>query len=254
MKRPQKNAVLTVGGGALTMSLLTACPQPPPPPTFTTLEFRFPETAQTNGLTLAAIYFVDGSDPAQKAGVQVLANGSLGRDGQFVYPGGPNASAMVNSGTLQLASYALDPLKKNAGCLRLFKTSEASGLQDVVITPETVKTCNVYFTLFRDADGDGTPTKGEELFNTHDIYSYADAAFTYSFASTDGKSQEKGARVSGWSLVRHEVLQPTATPGQYRVTMNSVLTTDQRLTIRLHEPTDRLISMGLKGLDRGGLK
>lgn len=256
MKRPQKNAVLTVGGGALTMTLLTACPQPLPPPTFTTLEFRFPETVQANALTLAAIYFVDGSDPAQRAGVRVLATGNLNRDRQFVYPGGPNAGAAVNGGTLQLASYALEPLQKNPACLRSFKTriNEAPKLQDVAVTPETVRTCDVYFTLFRDADGDGKPTEGEELFNTHDIYSYADAAFTYSFSSTDGRSQERGARVAGWSLVRHEVLQPTATPGQYRVTMNSVPTEDQGLTIRLHEPTDRLISMGLKTVDRGGLK
>jgi hypothetical protein len=239
---------LAVGGGALLMSLLTACPRiTPPPPTVTTLEFRFPEISQSANLILAAIYFVDGSDPQQTAGVQVLNRGELTRDGRVSY-GGPSSGGTVNGGILRLDSYTLDGLKKNAACLIPFKTGEASGLQDVVVTPDTVKTCNVYFTLFRDADGKGRPESSEEVFSTHDIYSYADTAFTYSFSSTDGKSQERGTRVSGWSLVRHEVLQPTATPGQYRVTMNSVPTADQGLTIRLHEPTNRLISMGLGAL------
>ncbi len=243
-----------MGAGALTMTLLTACPQPAPPPTVTTLAFRFPETALTADLTLAAIYFLDGSAPAGQVGVQVLNTGTLSKDGNFTYPGNSNAGATVNGGTLQLVSYTLDPLKNNAACLTPFKTGEAAGLQNVVVTPETVKTCNVYFTLFRDANGNRKPTKSEEVFNTHDIYSYADTAFSYSFSSTDGKSEERGTRVSGWSLVRHEVLQPTATPGQYRVTMNSVPTADLGLTIRLHEPTNRLISMGLDPLNQGGLK
>ncbi|QFP77937.1 hypothetical protein [Deinococcus sp. AJ005] len=253
MKSHHKNAVQAAGGSIILLTLLTACPRPIPPPiTSTTLNFRFPDMAQTGGLTLAAIYFLDGSDPQQKAGVQVLTTGGLGKDGQFSYPGGPNSGGMVNGGTLRLDSYLLDPLKKNVACLTPFKTGEAKGLNNVVVTPEAAKTCNVYFTLFRDANGNGRPESGEELFNTHDIYSYADSAFNYSFSSTDGKSQEKGTRVAGWSLVRHEVLQPTATPGQYRVTMNSVPAADEALTIRLHEPTNRLISMGLNGL--GGLK
>ncbi|MBB5365038.1 hypothetical protein [Deinococcus humi] len=197
-------------------------------------------------MTLAAFFFQESSDPAQR--VQVLTKGTLTRDGNYAYPGDSNSGAIVNGGTLQLASYALDPLKNNVACLAPFKTGEAAGLQNVVVTPDTVKTCNVYFTLFREANGNGKPDKSEEVFNTHDIYSYADTAFSYSFSSTDGKSEERGTRVSGWSLVRHEVLQPTATPGQYRVTMNSVLAPDQGLTIRLHEPTNRLISMGLGGL------
>ena len=243
MHRPSAPVLRMGGGGALTLTLLTACPQPPPPSTTTTLNFRFPDTAQTGELKLAAIYFVDGSIAAQPTGVRVLTTGGLTRDGTFVGSGGT-----VNGGTLYLNSYGLEPLQKNAACLSPFKTGEASGMNNVVVTPETARTCNVYFTLFRDANGNGTPESTEELFNTHSIYSYADTAFTYSFSSTDGTSAEQGRRVSGWSLVRHEVLQPTATPGQYLVTMNSVPADDQGLTIRLHESTNRLISMGLEGL------
>ncbi|CAM3699846.1 hypothetical protein [Deinococcus frigens] len=258
MKKSHKNTVLAVGGSALTMTLLTACPPAPPPYASTTLDFRFPDTAQSAAqsadLTLAAIYFVDGSSSQQNADVQVLTTGDLTRDGNFSYPGGPNAGGTVNGGTLRLDSFALEPLRKNAACLTSFKTGEARGLDNVVVTPETARTCNVYFTLFRDASGNRKPESGEELFTTHDIYSYADTAFAYSFSSTDGKSVENGRRAAGWSLVRHEVLQPSATPGQYRVTMNSVPAADEGLVIRLHEDTDRLISMGLNNLDRGGLK
>ncbi|CAM4091104.1 hypothetical protein [Deinococcus marmoris] len=253
MKRQHKNAARAAGGSVILLTLLTACPRPVPPPfTSTTLDFRFPDTAQTGGLTLAAIYFVDGSDPTQTAGVRVLTTGNLGRSGQFSSPGGPNSGGTVNGGSLRLDSYDLEPLRKNAACLTSFKTGEAKGLNNVVVTPETAKTCNLYFTLFRDSNSNNKPESSEELLITHDIYSYADTAFSYSFSSTDGRSAENGKRVSGWSLVRHEVLQPTATPGQYRVTMNSVPATDEGLTIRLHEDSNRLISMGLN--DRGGLK
>ena len=184
------------GGGALILTLLTACPQPPPPSTTTALSFRFPDTAQTAELKLAAIYFVDGLAPAQPAGVRVLTTGGLTKDGHFSY-GDPRMGGTVNGGTLYLNSYELEPLQKNAACLSPFKTGEASGMTSVVVTPETARTCNVYFTLFRDANANGTPESSEELFSTHSIFSYADAAFSYSFSSVDGKSAETGRRVSG---------------------------------------------------------
>ncbi|GGL77476.1 hypothetical protein GCM10010840_14300 [Deinococcus aerolatus] len=58
---------------------------------------------------------------------------------------------------------------------------------------QTARTCNVYFTLFRDANRNGTPESREGLFNTHSIYSCADTAFTYSFSSMDGTSVERGS-------------------------------------------------------------
>ena len=79
------------------------------------------------------------------------------------------------------------------------------------------------------------------------MYSYASSAFTYSMNSKDGHSTVSGTRTQGWSLVRHTVLQPSATPGKYIVTMNSVPTADESISIRLHEPTNFMTSMSLGG-------
>ncbi|MDV6375668.1 hypothetical protein [Deinococcus arenicola] len=232
MRISQKRTLQAVGGSVMLLTLLTACPRPYPPfvPPVN-LNFTFPDTAADARLTLAAISFGTGN------ALNVLSSRDVGGFG-----------GTVNQGMLSLEANVLADLQKNPACLTSFKDGEARGLSAVVVTPETVKTCNVYFTLFRDTNGNGKPESTEEVFNTHDIYSYADTPFTYSFASTDGKSVENGKRVAGWSLVRHEVLQTSVTAAQYRVTMNSIPTADEALPIYLHENTDRLISMGLEGL------
>ncbi|PNY81730.1 hypothetical protein [Deinococcus koreensis] len=230
------------GGCAALLTLLTACPQPPPPyvPPVV-LNFRFPETAVGQNLRLAAIYF-EQATPEAEPKLKVLALGSLNA----------GASGSVSSGTIQLfgsSSYyggsTLDTLKNNPLCVTPFKGGETKGMTAVMVTPETVRTCNVYFTLFRDTSGDGKPTSDEELYQTHDLYSYANAAFTYQFTSLDTFSTESGTRAAGWSLVRHEVLQPSETLNRYVVSMNSVPTADQAIAIRLHESTNRLTSQGL---------
>lgn len=241
------NAVRTVqslGGSAALLSLLTACPQPQPPYNYTppvSLNVRFPDTPARQDLKLAAIYF-EQTTPTTVT-LKVLAQGSLN-----------SGTGTVNAGRLDLYGYQLDTLKQNALCVTPFKGGETKDMQNVVVTPDTVKTCNVYFTLFNDADGNDSPTSSEELYLTHDLYGYASAAFTYSFTSPDGFSTETGSRAAGWSLVRHEVIQPSATPGQYRVSMNSLPAADQAIAIRLHEDSNRLISMGLSSGRAGGLK
>lgn len=220
-------------------TVLTACPRPLPPPPLSesktaVLSFQFPALPSVSNLRLAALYFE--VDAAGKSTPKALGS-------TFVGSGATQAS-------LYLDGYSLDTLKKNPKCVTPFKTGEASSFTAVNITPDTVTTCNVYFSLFRDQNGDGLPTKSEELYLTHSIYGYASVAFTYDMTSPDGKSRETGTRRAGWSLVRHEVLQPASTPGQYHVTMNSVPADDQGIAIRLHEDTDRLISQGLNGGQR----
>ena len=225
--------VAGVGVGLLT--LLTACPGSYPPyvpPT--TLTFSFPDTSGSANLRLAAIYFEQAS-PGAVTTVKVLTSGYV---------------SSSNTATLSLYADSLNTLKSNPLCISAFKTGEARGMQSVVVSPDTVKTCNVYFTLFRDTNGNGSPESTEELYLTHDIYSYANTPFTYSFTSPDGRSMESGTRALGWSLVRHEVLQPTDTPNRFLVTMNSVPTADLGISIRMHASSDRLTSMGV----RGGLK
>ena len=233
-----KRTLQGVGGSAVLLTALTACPGPRPPyvPPVS-LNFRFPDTPASPELKLAAIFFEEAATPEGRPKVKVLAGGQLNGD----------SGATVRQGTLFLDAYALGELKNNAACVTPFVGGEARDMQDVTVTPATVKTCNVYFTLFRDVNNDGVPNSSEELYTTHDLYSYADSAFTYRMTSPDGRSVETGGRAAGWSLVRHEVRQPTATPGQYRVTMNSVPADDEGLTLRLHEDTDPLTSMGLGG-------
>lgn len=226
-----RHTVGAAGSSVALLTLLTACPRPyPPPAPSVTLTFQFPDTPSSQDLRLAAFYFEEGS-PEPK----VLTTGYLNT----------YSSATVNSGTLYL--YDLNTLKSNAKCVLPFKTGEMQGMQTVTVTPDTVKTCNIYFSVFRDVNGNGVPTSTEELYLTHDIYSYASSAFTFSATSPDSRSTETGTRTTGWSLVHHDVLQPSDTPNRFLVSMNSVPTADLGIAIRMHAPSDFLTSMGLKG-------
>ncbi|MFC6592222.1 hypothetical protein ACFP81_09585 [Deinococcus lacus] len=89
------------------------------------------------------------------------------------------------------------------------------------------------------------PAESDVIYETHSILSYASEAFDYSFTTQSGQSTERGTRRQGWSLVRHVVLQPSAAPGQYQVTMNSVLKEDENMPIYLHEKTDYFTSQGI---------
>ena len=221
----QTLTLLTVSG--LGVSLLTACPDPTPyvPPTQFT--FQFPALADTADVRVAAVAFL-----GQNNDLKVVSSG---------YLNGPGTAFISLYGD-DLKSLANDP-----GCTTSFLTGEGAGKVDVTVTPQTAKTCNVYFLIYRDSDRNGQPTSLEELYSTHDLYSFASEAFSYRLLSPDGRSTETGTRAAGWSLVRHQVLQPSATPGQYLVSMNSVPQADEALTIRMHESTDYFTSQGLTG-------
>ncbi|WP_216328352.1 hypothetical protein [Deinococcus aestuarii] len=221
--RKQTLTLLVVSG--LGVSLLTACPDPTPylPPT--QLNFQFPALNDTADVKVAAVAYLGDS-------VNVVGQG---------YLTGPGTA------TLSLWGDTLKTLAADPRCTTPFLTGEAADKREVTVTPNTARTCNVYFLVFRDANRDGRPTAEEELYNTHDLYSFASEAFSYRFVSPDGRSTETGTRTAGWSLVRHLVLQPSATPDRYLVTMNSVPQADEALTLRMHEPTDYFTSQGLTG-------
>lgn len=233
MRPPHPFLWRMLGVSALSMSVLTACPGDPPPylpPA--QLSFEFPAVAYTPDLRLAA---VASRTVSGQTDLRVVEQGYLQ----------PAASGAVSSGTISLYPYTLESLKNDPACTTPFLGGETQGMQEVTVTPNTVKTCNVYFLLFRDADRDGKPTAEEELYSTHDLYSYASAAFSYSFVSPDGHSTETGTRRAGWSLVAHAVLEPSATPDRFLVTMNSVPQADETIALRLHEPSDYFTSQGL---------
>ncbi|OWL93535.1 hypothetical protein CBQ26_19420 [Deinococcus indicus] len=191
------------------------------------LTFTFPDTPAVDTLRLSGVAF-----GANGQYLQTIGYGG--------YLGSPPGN-VANRANVYLDGYSLQNLQKTA-CLSPFKGGETDGMRDVVVSPENVQTCNVYFVIYNDLNRNGRPESTEELYQTHSIYSYASEAFTYSFTSADGRTTESGARRKGWSLVAHEVRHPSATPGRYVVTMNSVPEADEGLAVRLHEPTNRLIS------------
>lgn len=210
------------------MALLTACPRPTPPPSGINLTFTFPSLTDTSNVQLAALGFEEDKP-------KVVAQTPLGY--------GPSST----SATLWLWGDMLRSWAENPKCTTPFLGGETEGMQEVTVTPNTVKTCNLYFLVYRDGNRNGTPESGEVLYETHDRYSYATEAFTYCFVSPDGRSTETGTRTKGWSLVRHLVLQPSATPARYLVGMNSAPQEDEGLPIRLHEPTNFFTSQSLSG-------
>ncbi|MFD1731638.1 hypothetical protein ACFSC4_12110 [Deinococcus malanensis] len=197
---PSKHIVWLAGSVALS-ALLTACPKPPPTPDpSVSLSFEFPEVMVSADLRLGAIYF-------QQDGHQVKVK-RLSTYPNFSATSGTASPQQVNRASVHLSGYELLELRRVPGCVSPFLTGEAQGMTAVTVTPENVLTCNVYFTLFRDANGDGLPSVSEELYNTHTIYSHASTPFTYRFSHASGHSTETGTRTQGWSLVRHEFCSP----------------------------------------------
>ncbi|SMB96260.1 hypothetical protein [Deinococcus hopiensis] len=225
-------------GSAATMSVLTACPRYTPPPMGPNLTFTFPAITDTTNVIIAAVAFEQQADETYKP--KVVAQNPIGYS-----QGGPSNT----TASLYYWGDAIGSLPNNAKCTTPFITGEASGKQEVTVTPNTVKTCNVYFSVYRDSNRNGTPESGEELYITHDIYSYASEAFSYRYVyAKDGNiSTETGNRTQGWSVVRHQVLQPSATPGRYQITMNSVPAEDLGIAMRMHEDSNFFTSQSLTG-------
>ncbi|TSA87430.1 hypothetical protein FNU79_02800 [Deinococcus detaillensis] len=252
MNLHRRNTVRGALAGVGLISLLTACPRPTPPPPYASfnLTFKFPPlpaSANLGNTYLAAIAF-----DADTGAISVVNSQSLG----YGAPGGSQ------SNTVQLNLYGLDGLlngtvygqkeAKKINCSQAFAKGEADGIKDIKVTPEGAKTCNVYFVIFEDKDGNRSPSNAEEIYMTHDIVSYASSPLTFSYGSEDGHSAVSGSRNKGWSLVRHQVLQPTSTPGQYLVSMNSAPAEDQAIAINMHVPSAFYTSQSLPSAQLGG--
>lgn len=235
MKRPLTSVLRLSLGSAVMLSALTSCFRPTPPPAGPVLTFTFPAITDTTNVMIAAL----SDETADGGSLKVVAQNPVGYSGP--------AGDVTQTAPLYIGGEVLQALPKNAKCTTPFITGEASGKQEVTVTPDTVKTCNIYFVLYRDADRNSRPGEGEVLFETHDIYSYASEAFTYRFVATGQgyTSVETGTRAREWSLVRHQVLQPSATPGRYLVSMNSVPKEDLGIAIRMHEKTPYFTSQSV---------
>ncbi len=138
----------------------------------------------------------------------------------------------------------LDDLVNNPEFLTPFLGGETADKTDVQVSQSGVKTGNLYPVVWRDLDGDGTLSgEGEVVYDTHDVYSYASAPFSYSFSLPVANAVERGQRAEGWSHVEHVVLEPSAAPGTYQISMNSVAD----LSFFLHEPSAYASSQSLRG-------
>lgn len=228
----------------LCLPLLTACPgwTPPSPNPGTTFTFTLPSPVYDANARVAAVaYLYEQGQP--KPTIKSVGYGSI-------EPGGSRAS-------LSVGGYELDALAKNPQCFGPFKGGQDTQDLDpatLSVTPATAGTCQVFFLLYSDANGDGLPQEEEVIYDTHDQFVYADQDFTYSGQDLTHSATETGRRTSGWSLVRHTVIQPSATPGQYQVTMNSEQppATDTPYantvySVRLHEKTNFFTSMSVGG-------
>lgn len=235
-----KNPLLLAGALSALSLLLASCLPPSTPNNSVNLTFTLPEAAIGQKLKLVALYpelQADGTVTMQVFQQTYSYASSYDADGTL----------KTNTLNLYLDRYALKTLASNTRCVTPFKTREAKNMNNVTISVDGVKTCALYFLAYQDANNDNIPTRAEERYNTHDIYSYASEAFQYSMTTPDGNSTESGSRTKGWSLVHHNVLQPSSTPGKYLMSMNSVPTADQGIAIRVHEPTNFMTSMNFGG-------
>ena len=219
--------------------LLTACPgRRPPSDESLALRFSLPEGADRSNLWVAALYY-----PLGESGV-------VGQPVLISSTSASYSSAANGDVTLYLPGYALRQARDSAKCTTSFLTGEAAGKQSVSVTPSTALTCNVGFLAYTATGSGSGPTLENLKYTSNDLYSFASEAFRYSFVNVnaDGtRSTETGARAAGWSLVRREVLNPSATPQEYRVTMNSLPTADQAVALKLREPRDPFRSQSLAG-------
>lgn len=230
-----RKSVMKFGLGSLVLTGLAACspgiPRPPGPP----LSFTFPALSDPAAHRIAAIYFVGPTTDYRN--VKVAGEGDV------------NSPTSAN---LYLSSFATDAAAADPNCTTPFKGGETTGKLDVVVTPETVKTCIIFIVVYRDKNGNGQPESGELVYTTNDQYGYASENFTYSYRTdpdndlTKGvNATETGVRKVGWTVLRHRVIEPEATPGRYKVTMNSVDGEDAAIPIKMHEATDYFRSQGV---------
>lgn len=217
----------------LLSALLASCFPPRVPEPGVSFSFTMPEgdSAETlRGLSLAAIYTVQGSEGQPE--VKVLAQGYF--------------SAYNNQGSLYLTQAQLNGINK-ANCLPYYYSAPRT--QETVSVPGA-KSCDISFVAYQPVGASDGPTGANVRYLTHDTYSYAAQAYSYSFkVSGNGLSAtERGTRQAGWTLVRHLVINPGAAPSEFVVTRDSAPESSLNLPLRLHAPTDAFTSMSLKGV------
>ena len=215
-------------GAAVLASLLTACPGPRVYDPGVTLKFTLPEGTIGEPLSIQAMYTT--RDEAGKVVMKPLTGGM----GYSYFNG--------RDGSITLSKADLDRVLADKDCLP-YRADKVNRVTE----PNTVRSCDINFFVYAGANGPAAPNAANLRYLTHDTYSYASEAFTYTSAlSVDGvTSTETGTRRAGWSLVPHLVLNPSATPNTYRVIRDSAEDSHLNLPLTLHTPSDYFTSMSV---------
>ncbi|MDO4245098.1 MAG: hypothetical protein Q4C89_03650 [Deinococcus sp.] len=225
--------LVLAGAGLCMMGLLSSCfPVRPPYEKPVTVKFTLPADSATEKLSVAALYTT--RDTAGNV-IQKRVDNTLG----YVYG---------SEGSVTLYKAQLDKVISDQNCLpyRADKVKQ-------VTKPASVRSCDINFVAYDPAQMAGDPTTANLRYLTHDTYSYASEAYTYTstFSGKDGDatvtSQETGSRRAGWSLVTHLVLNPSSTPNTYQVIRNSVDDSQLNLARTMHRPSDYFTSMSVTG-------
>lgn len=225
--------LVLVGAGLCMMGLLSSCfPVRPPYEEPVTVKFTLPADSATEKLSVAALYTT--RDTAGNV-IQKRVDGATG----YVYG---------SEGSVTLYKAQLGKVLEDQNCLpyRADKVKQ-------VTKPASVRSCDINFVVYDAAQMGGDPTTANLRYLTHDTYSYASEAYTYTstFSGKDGDatvtSQETGSRRAGWSLVTHLVLNPSSTPNTYQVIRNSVDDSQLNLARTMHRPSDYFTSMSVTG-------
>ena len=219
--------LLLLSGSVALASVLTACPGPRPYEPVVTLKFTAPEGKPGERLALQAMYTT--RDAAGQIVMKAVPGvGSSYFDGQ--------------NGSLTLYKATLDQVLADGNCLP-YRADKVTRVTE----PAAVRSCDINFFVYDGVSGPGTPSSANLRYLTHDTYSYAGRDFTYTSALSSGDvtSQESGTRRAGWTLVRHLVLNPSATPNTYRVIRDSADDSRLNLPLTLHAPSDYFTSLGV---------
>lgn len=232
---------------------------PPPPPYVPPIPFSIaiPNTADAAGIEVG-LFSIDTD------GKQTMLSSVYGNNYYPSYPLSKDSSAVVsqtspvlppsgNSDPAWIYSYLsvysseLSNVEANPKLVTPF-TRDQTADQDtpLIISNANVKTADLYFIAWRDANGDRKMNNAERIYFTGDVLSYSTDDFTYSYTgkTAAGAYTESGSRKKGWSLVPRRVYSPTA--NTFKITMNSG--DSKNYTIKLHEEVNLFSSMGISSM------
>ena len=132
---------------------------------------------------------------------------------------------------------SVDPAKwqgKETGRTVRADTLAPAGASNINLSAADTQVLLLHWTLWQDANNDGTLNDGEALaLLTHDRVAYSSAPLTLSFQTADPKMNQSWQLAQGWSRAAHFVYLPNGST-TYQRSLNSAL--PQRYDLHLPTP------------------